>query len=308
MRATLLLLFTAFMLATQAQTSVYHPFPDSNAVWNIYQEQYYISWQCTLSTSQYSYIINGDTVINGLKYHKLFTPFLEVDSCNGSYPWHLTGYQGCYRQDVSIRKVFFIPPADSIEHLLYDFNLQVGDTVKGYLVKNCTFYPPTVTSLDSIMINNNYRKRWTVGTNGYQIDIIEGIGSTFDLLSSLCYLLCDCDQILMCFTQNGIILYKDFSFCSAFGFCQCNIITSIEILKESTVSISPNPFHTSATLTTNKNKSKLRIYNTLGTMVREETITTPSTIINRNSLADGIYFYQLVSEDGEVVNGKFVVE
>ena len=45
-----------------------------------------------------------------------------------------------------------------------------------------------------------------------------------------------------------------------------------------------------------------------GSLMLEETIINQSTTLHRNSLSNGIYFYQLVSDDGQVAGGKFVVE
>ena len=46
----------------------------------------------------------------------------------------------------------------------------------------------------------------------------------------------------------------------------------------------------------------------MGGLVQRQTITNPSTLLHRNSLADGIYFYQLVNDNGQVANGKFIIE
>lgn len=75
--------------------------------------------------------------------------------------------------------------------------------------------------------------------------------------------------------------------------------------------INPNPFHERATLTISNYRNQnyyLRIYNSLGKNILEETITDHSIQINRSSLADGIYFYQLISFNGVITNGKFIIE
>lgn len=89
------------------------------------------------------------------------------------------------------------------------------------------------------------------------------------------------------------------------------------------VSIAPNPFHTSACLKIGsagaigtygtkmelKNCS-LKIYNSIGLLVREEVIESLSSFqLRRNSLSEGLYFYELTSSgSGLIGRGKFVVE
>jgi hypothetical protein len=52
----------------------------------------------------------------------------------------------------------------------------------------------------------------------------------------------------------------------------------------------------------------MKIYNTLGVFVREEIINDRSATTNRNSLENGIYFYRLINDKGEVTRGKFIVD
>ena len=82
----------------------------------------------------------------------------------------------------------------------------------------------------------------------------------------------------------------------------------LNISENKTIYISPNPIHTSAILITNGIKSKFKIYNSFGTLVHEERINDQITTINRNSLANGVYFFQLIDNNGQSTNGKLVIE
>src|SRR5688572_26179253 len=134
MKRILLLLLIFYSTSSSAQTSVYHEFPDSNAVWNFHCVQ----WMCMPvgpgpANVQFDYSITmiGDTTINGLIYHKLFTPFIQIINNTNCQMWMGTGYKGALREDTALRKVYYVPQSDTAEQLLYDFNLQVGDTVQG---------------------------------------------------------------------------------------------------------------------------------------------------------------------------------
>src|SRR5271155_3924466 len=96
-------LFLFLTTLTKAQTSVYHPFPDSNAYWNEHN-----AWSndgMHFNTNEYSIFINGDTIIEGNTYHKLFESGYTIES----YPpyqvfnYFNNSYEGAIRQDTSAR-------------------------------------------------------------------------------------------------------------------------------------------------------------------------------------------------------------
>jgi len=89
------------------------------------------------------------------------------------------------------------------------------------------------------------------------------------------------------------------------------IITSVAgDVSKNLIFVSPNPFSYSTNLSTYETfkNSTLKIYDIFGKVVHQERINNQSTVINRNSLSDGIYFYQLVNDKGQIESGKFVIE
>src|SRR5262245_40876794 len=147
MRTLITLTLVLTTIVCKSQTGVYHPFPDSNASWNI---QYYDPVSCGSCSNWhfewFSYVLDGDTMINSVTYHKLSVPFVSA-SDSGCCINHSVGYAGSIRQDIPAKKVYFIPPASSTEQLLYDFNLQVGDTIKNYPL-GCS---APIASIDSFL-------------------------------------------------------------------------------------------------------------------------------------------------------------
>src|SRR4030095_14173371 len=115
--STILLMICSVIL--QAQTSVYHPFPDSTACWTVYVNA------CCYNTCQgpptpnpyiadhnFSYYLSGDTVINSMTYHKIYKNGNVHEHCamggnvdNWEYINH--EYYGATRQDVLQRKVYY---------------------------------------------------------------------------------------------------------------------------------------------------------------------------------------------------------
>lgn len=290
----LLLVFLALMtLSTKAQTWLYHPFLDSNAIWNVTLQDY-------LYEEDFSYALSGDTLINGFYYHKISKPFINIVGVSGTQ-YNYAGYAGSIRQDTTNRKIYFIFSTDNIEYLLYDFNLQVGDTLKGYSQFFCPSFIKTIISTDSILIGSSYRKRWNTNQN---FSIIEGIGSTLGLLD-FCFYSLSPTNILTCFQQNGQSLFPSTT-------TNCELITSVNsgenILFQ--INVFPNPFTNKTTLQFDNSKKEnftLTIYNLQGQVVLTiANITNDNIEIERQNLMSGLYFFHLRT-DKRVTSGKLMV-
>jgi hypothetical protein len=218
-------------LVVKAQTNAYAPFPDSAAAWNIN-----FSSSCIAGDTyeKYSIQLVGDTSINNQKYHKLGTPYVQSMN-SGTCDRKIKGYKGAIRQDILKRKVYFIAPASKTEQLLYDFNLQVGDTVKGYLVRT----PDSkniIKSIDSVLVGAKYCKRWNFNCNQGNY-IIEGLGSTFGLIEPLPACAVDLpDYSISCFSKNNKTVYPDKT-------TNCQLITGIKTFEKESyeIKIHPNP-------------------------------------------------------------------
>jgi len=294
--------FILVSINSVAQTSVYHPFPDSNAVWNVE-----IVSQCSSSTvtwEWYSYVMNGDTSIGGNSYHKIYIPlFLDTSQCFGNSA--LAGYYfGCVRQDTSLKRVYFIERLASTENLLYDFSLEIGDTIHGLLTNwgDCAD-DSVITEIDSILINGNYRKRWKVPTMLMPQHIIEGIGYLGGPFTPICSW--EGRDDLSCFTQDNVVLYEDSFNVTHPGLC--GIINSVSpVEKKPTTFLYPNPVFEEAMLETPAQPAVLSIYNYLGILVLERKIISNKTILQLEDLHDGIYFYCLTDSSLRVHVNSFI--
>lgn len=227
MRRLLLIPALFSIISATGQTSTYHPLPDSGAVWN-FSVAGFCFWG--FATDFYSIRIDGDTLINGTVYHKLSTPFVVHNSCAYVNP----GYKGAFRNDTMNRKVYYVAPNSSVDSLLYDFNLQPGDTVRGLL--GCCLSPSLVQSIDSVQVGTSYRKRWVLDC--YSVSIIEGVGSTYGLVNPVpgCFAVDLPDYSLDCFSDSSGNLYP-----SAVSACQ--LIDYLTDLQANTprFDIFPNP-------------------------------------------------------------------
>lgn len=298
MKKILVFQFLFFTLFSSAQTSVYHPFPESNAFWNcvyvygdgICQDEIY-----------YSTIIGTDTNINGVTYYSLQTP--EVNdiyppSCN----FISSGYKGCYRQDTGLRKVYFIPPGQNTEMLLYDFNPNIGDTVMKWQNSGLGCLDAfVVSSIDSVFVGGNYRKAWRGATANQQL--IEGIGTTYGVLSPACNLF-EGQYNLLCFKQDSVI-YPD-------GSLGCDPLDEVDSPEfKSSILISPNPVKCKSRITINDPDfigCNFMIYNSIGALVACKKIDEFQTTLIRDNLVAGVYFYRIGNSTGKIMSGRVIFD
>jgi hypothetical protein len=299
MKKLLLIIILVFVtLFSNGQTSVYHPFPDSDAVWNIQLSMY-----CSPIYSygeQYSITITGDTLINSRTYHKLTIPNV-VKSYNTTYCGNTTsGYRGAIRQDIANKKVFFVRPSDNLERLLYDFNMQVGDTVPWFehIIK-----PDIVQSIDSVLVGGSYRKRWNINEQ-YRISFIEGIGSTYGLIKQspgsgfIGYFP---DLSITCYSQNGITLYPNSS-------ADCQLITYVNSPDKiaDQVKIFPNPSNGFLTIGfDNADIKEIRLTDLFGKTIFQQKKDNQAKIYIDN-LKSGTYILTIIDKDNKITNRKIV--
>ncbi len=201
-----ILSFISCSLAS-AQTSVYHPFPDSNAVWGMVSGCSDMVLQCGNSIYIQNYFA-GDTSIEGNTY-KVVHEVVSQDAGGCCGPPEDLG-PGFLRDDTVARKVYWRIPGMDADTLLFDFTLELGDTLGGLYGNTglCAGGVFTVQSIDSVQVGGSFRRRINFsGTDPcQQTSIIEGMGSTNGLTA--CYATPNTFSILlMCFTVNGELLY-----------------------------------------------------------------------------------------------------
>ena len=94
---------------------------------------------------------------------------------------------------------------------------------------------------------------------------------------------------------------------------QCSSPTSVDGINKnnSNITIIPNPFNQSATITIRSIEESLlhemKIYDLLGNEVRSIRFTGKQTTVERGTLSDGVYFYKVISQNRNTVTGKFII-
>lgn len=298
-----ILLLCICILSTKAQN--YVPFPDSNCVWNV-------GW---FSNNSNRVKIQGDSVHNNLQYKKYYISY-DTSFVNAQYT-----YMALVRQDLLSKRVFGIPGGSNQEKLMYDFSLNVNDTITVSSLGFTSGLPPRVkvVAKDSILIAGQFRKRLTL-TSGYSWSAgllyerwIEGVGSDYGVfLNGLCsYLVFDwCYPKLNCQTVNGQLVYGSNGNCflQPCGTGVGNAETSMETATE--VVIYPNPgkglFTVSLPYQKRSNEFRLAIYDIMGSQIRN-LIVHSDTKVDLSDLADGIYLLKVFTSHGqEIYRSKLI--
>ncbi|MFT5667034.1 MAG: hypothetical protein ACI9DK_001222 [Vicingaceae bacterium] len=312
----LLQILLALIANEELNAQAYIPFPTTNASW-IDNERY--------PCSENHYWLDGDTVVNGLTYNKLF--FYSINNFTTSNPcthWSqsfiTSGYRGALRNDSANKQVYFLEAGQVVDTLLYDFNYSVGDTLKATYkgIPDTTGFSGAqmlVVKIDSALIGGAYRKRYAIlpadvnlriNCNFYDtLRLIEGIGSNQSLLGD--YDLCDPlqgESILHCFKSIGQIIYNT----PLTNNCQLITNVSEGIGNDQSIFISPNPTTGIVNIESLEDVESIEVYEMSGKLLSTSTPLSMTTILDISSHKEGIYLLKLHMKNGEVFTKKMVKE
>lgn len=329
-------LLPLFFVCFFAQGQGFIHFPDST-YWKsrvVDYLQYYYN-----SAYFYNYF-SGDTIIDGTNYKKIETEIL-YDSYNLNKRHAFVLYKGAFIHEDTLNNKVYIKRLDSLfdfqdtaligtlcDTLLYDYNLELGDTLKGYLVNvskcsNLDFFyfghELKVTKIDTVFIAGKYRKKWEIGNNPYRF-IIEGLGSSWGLATPIdgqhefwfSYykhnLLCIKDTTGVIYT-NPIWAMKNDSLCD-------NIHVSTQGVKktDSFIQIYPNPANNQITIRLNDyipmpSKFKVAITNMLGQTILSNNYTSVNNeiIVDISQLPNNaLYMIMLTHNEKNIFKTKFI--
>lgn len=284
----------------------YYSFPTDTAYWNT------IMWYNNGTTewiNNYQYIMQGDTVLKGKTYSKIY---LKYDNSS------IEQYFGGIRED-SIKNIYFFPnsicapaikqpgfPSDTMECLLYTFNNLDSGSVVPINISNANI---TVTAVDSVLVGNIFHKRYKI-SNSNMIHPpeywIEGVGSTKELFAPYCeettwelYTLCFEDTASYYInTPNGV------------DSCHYSLNIGLNEYALQSINIYPNPasdiIHFDFSNKTEFSKNTISIYNIEGKLIQNINVPeNTSNISFKVNLENGLYFYRFLSDKEIKAIGKF---
>ena len=274
--------FICFLTKTNGQNQI--PFPTENTTWETVT-QFMDPWNPNYS---YEYAkTNGDTIINGKQY----TIITRLN------------YPGCFIREnngLVYCKYSNNSPFDTSEFLLYNFNLQLGDTMQIAMIGyELMFTTGHVEYIDSILIGSTYHKK--IGISGWHhIDFIEGVGSLQGLLYPEIPWV-DWMSDLTCFSRNDTIFSLTGGGTTYTG--NCWQFVDVREPETNKLIVSPNPTNDFLRII-GPTIIKAELFTMNGQKILETTLQN----INIVDCKRGIYLLKVYSTDRTVENFKIVKE
>ena len=297
-RSLSVIMLLAFSVSSSGQGHKYIPFPDSAFIWRVVTHDLVNGKE-----SNYQYFTNGDdTVIKG---HEYFIIHYSKNTILYPSPYYYI------RNDSVTRKIYIFPgPEDTLEGVLYDFSLKVGDTTKSSLSsEGMRSYPGglIITEIDSILLDDGWHHRWHFDENGTfdtVYPMIEGIGGR-------------CGP----FESPGVFEYASWLICAMKEFKPffpnsvdtCELATGIveSAVQEIFFKPYPNPvsdfLHISSEYEIT-GKINIQIFDLMGKEVLSLVFEDEGNevIMNVSELNKGMYYYHVLTENGSSYAGRIV--
>lgn len=279
----------------------------NNPKWQV-KYRYYDGSGWMGSSDEYNYTVVGDTIINFLTYKKIQRNGVVTNIGFAGEPLSSSSYSNstysALLRSVGKKMYYFGGGADSTSDILmYDYNLNVGDTVPLSISSVYNGSPVlTVTAIDSFYTSAGYRKRFHLGASLY---LYEGVGTIGGLLEDLFGTpSIESTTELICFSLN------DSSYVPSVGL-SCDVSTGVvEHTADEFALAFPNPFSNETLISTTvflKN-AILHLYDSKGSLVKVLPFSGMSVSIDRGELNSGIYCYSIIETDHPTnISGKLIV-
>lgn len=301
-----LLIIVCFVGISNSQTNSYF---NNNPCWQI-KRMCQVGSNC-FKVDYYNYFINGDSLIGSTQYKKVYSkghgnhqyfamgPPPAGNPCVGppSTTYTLTAFAFLIRS--SAKKIYVYISGDT---LLYDFNLNVGDTLPTTF-NNFSGSNIKVTSIDSINTLNGWMKRFQLSGSSTSTHLVEGMGHYGGLIELLPINVTSCGWTLECYSQNNTTYYPTSG-------PSCLLSTKIkEELSVNKPVIYPNPSEGKyqLRLTEFSTNSLIEIYNITGQLIYSFAPKNESIEIDLRKEKSGIYFLKYIA-NGEPRSVKLIKE
>jgi hypothetical protein len=251
--------------------------------------------------STYSVKFQEDTIIDGYSYKKIWRSDEEDLS-----DW---AFYGFIRENED-HQVYLKPP-DYIEGLIYDFGVNVGDSIQAlnvYLSSN-TILNFVVLEVDSVLLLDGYRKRILLYeyVNNKEEVWVEGLGSYYGILNSCNNAyggVCGGSEAL-CYTENNMLAYQNPDFET------CYFVATVGLSSQENPSfrVYPNPAkeYVSIVFPSNR-KRKVEVCDFSGKKVLNNLFFEKNILLNLQEVDNGIYFINVFDDENYYLPYKLIVD
>jgi hypothetical protein len=299
-KTVLLPLFVLCALLTKAQDE-YHPLIRPNLEWDIVE---YSNFDFLFPSSIKKYFYGEDTLIGGQLYTKiLYHPYISENQSPIYFEWlvdaQVTVESNFYiREDIEERRVYLYDSDVELEGLIYDFSLEVGDTLF-YNHPIGIEYESVVLNIEMVSLNNGELRKM------FQLDIgeefLEGVGSVYyGIQYPMIANISGGGYVFNCMQENGEVIWGN-------GFNgQCGqYLGTGNRGQTNEVKIFPNPSTAIINVRTSEQFYSYRIIDYQGIELAAGTSNSPLQQLDVSALPRGIYFLELSSKQGGVSVQKF---
>ena len=300
----------AAVLGYQPAVAQFVALPDSDASWIVVHDNFGTSLDATYN--YYLDPVHQDTLINDTTYSVLMATI---------YPWADPPSFAGGLYDNGAGQVYYYHPISGHAYLIYDFDVQVGDSVPVFVVD--FNYPAFsmmmyIAAVDTIDIAGSPRKAigiqsWfaILGNQGIVHWWIEGIGGTGGLLSSIGVLPLDYSGGLWCMSANDTVWWSGGPL-GAPGIC-FNVGIA-EHLQTGTLRMAPNPTNGLCTIDLPQSLRAtdglvLSVYDNTGVLVQRTPLEfrEQGVKLDVRAQAKGVYHVEL-SDGQQRYSGSIVFE
>ena len=238
--------------------------------------------------STHSYHLGKDTTINSKTYNVLIDTLYYTRPSAGSFVQGVdVMLVGSIREDVAMKKVYFMSSNTKSEILLYDFSLSLGNVfnIRSGCVFNDSVY--NVTNIDSTVYLGHKYLTITIANSYSSYNWIEGIGSKQGFL----YFNESCPvRTLLCVKSNNDLLYKNDL---GYDCIKSENVRINQVAVQSDLKVYPNPANEYIVIEQNRQIKSINIIDLYGHSLAQ---FNPKTSLYRISLTNfqkGIYFIKI---------------
>lgn len=229
----------------------------------------------------------------------------EVDSIINQTPVILVDHSNIYNSTTN-----FLSTTIYTQALV---NLTGNHYLSVFITEDSIISPMTAPSgIDTNHINNNLLRTAINGTWGTLIStgtLLSGsiITNNFNFLMDTAWNVNNCKVV--CFVYDNATKEVLQISQKAVLDSSSSPLTIAESLSNVFVTAYPNPFSNSTTIQFSRQlkNASLNLFNSTGTKIKSLNFSGESVKIERENLSTGIYFYQILQDNGNVLKGKLII-
>ncbi|MDD2575992.1 MAG: T9SS type A sorting domain-containing protein [Bacteroidales bacterium] len=245
----------------------------------------------------FTYKVEGDTTIGGVDYKLVKKNYPDINQ-----EW-TTAF--CLREDS--RKWYIIgayEPYISDEVLLYDFSLEIGDSIYNAWAQS---YSSIIEHGDTVLENGQTRKYLILGEDNLPPTMndmwIEGLGSASCHVELPCFYLniIDACAISLCASNNNELLFTSFPNLNCYD-SGGNFITSLNKIEQedNSITLYPNPASKEVNISSESIINSIEVFNSFGQRIYQEKTKLKEKTIDISSFSKGVYIIGVNTDRGYI--------